>query len=652
MPALSGVLFSLAFPPVDAGYIAWFALIPLLLALRHRSPREAFGLGYLAGFVAFVLILSWMRLFGVVPWLLLAGYLAVYVGVFAALLRWLTGDRSARWTVLLAPLVWTGLEYLRSIGPLGFPWALLGVSQHADIPVLQLARLTGVYGISALLVAVNALLAASIMRPRTLMPWVVILGLVLVFIARSSIVRLPAAETGTVRVATLQPNVPPPLKFDPAAARNNLDVLRSLVDQAAAAPTDLVVMPETALPADIFGSSGLLPVVAGWARAARATLMATSLENGTSNIAVAVAPSGTAVARYDKVRLVAFAESGITPGFRHSPMWTPLGSIGVSICFESIFPEVSRDLVRAGAEMLLVTTNDAWSDGTAGPAQHARFAVIRAVEMGRWLVQASNSGVSQIIDPAGRVAASLPIGQPGALRGRVSLRHEVTPYVRWGDWVAQLMLAGIVLAAALLRREDLLAEFRSVAFRSAAAVSVLPLAAVAALLSIGAPWWAWTVALFALVAAFAAGRIRPLTSDRPIRWGLPAAAVAGSAVVAVLWGVVVIAYRANQVPLEVVVPTQVAVMLRQLLIAAALELWLRGQVFTSIARWKGVPVAIGVTTLMGMAVQAGLSAEAVAWAMVTGLAFGIIRARTGSALGLVVPHALGHLLIGFLTVVR
>ncbi|MGH2347875.1 MAG: apolipoprotein N-acyltransferase [bacterium] len=673
LPALSGVLFSFAFPSVDAGYLAWVALVPLLLALQRRSPREAFLLGYLAGFVAFVLILSWMRLFGVVPWLLLAAYLAVYVGAFAGLFRWLVGNRTPMWGVLVAPLLWTGLEYLRSIGPLGFPWALLGLSQHAAIPVLQLVRVTGAYGISALIVFVNALLAAELARTptrileivagpgrdRRLIRFLVVAvavamaaGAAIVLVGRWGILSVPPVETGSVRVTTLQPNVPPPLKFHPATAGNNMQLLQSLVSQAASTPTDLIVMPETALPADIFGSRGLLPVVGAWAQSARSTLIATSLEHGTSNIAVAVAPSGTAVDRYDKVRLVAFAESGITPGVRLGPIWSPLGRLGVAICFESIFPEVSRALVRGGAQAIVVITNDAWSDGTAGPAQHARFAPLRAVETGRWVVQAANSGLSVIVDPHGRVVASLPMEQRGVLRGAITLQGGMTPYARWGDWFAQLMVAAAVAAVAL-RRHDLLAEIRRPAFRTAATIAILPLVASLALFAARAPWWAWTAGLLTFVAIFSAGQVAPV-AGYPLRGrrGFPAALLVGSLLVAVLWGIVVLAFRANQIPVPVAFPTDPALVLRQVLIAAALELWLRGQAFGALAEWKGVPVAVGITTLMGMMVQSGLPAEAIAWAMVTGLAFGIIRARTGSALGLIVPHALGNLLIAFLTVVR
>ncbi|HEY3247895.1 MAG TPA: apolipoprotein N-acyltransferase [bacterium] len=651
LPVLSGIFFSLAFPSVDAGYLAWIALVPLLVSIANSSPRESFVLGYLSGFLGFAIILSWMRLFGIVPWLLLAAYLGLYIGAFAGLYRWLAGGRPIVRSVWLVPLVWTALEYVRSIGVFGFPWALLGVSQHAAIPVLQVARISGVYGISFLIALVNAALAAVVLtrRPAAL----IAPGLLVAAVAAWGLGAMPAPAQGSLRVATLQPNVPPPLKFDPHAASNNLALLRNLVGQAASAPTDLIIMPETALPSDIFGGRGLLPMLGAWARSARSTLIATSLEHGRSNIAVAVAPSGAAVDRYDKVRLVAFAESGIQPGLGHSPMSTPLGPLGVAICFESIFPEVSRDLVRDGAEVVVVITNDAWSDGTAGPLQHARFAPLRAVETGRWVIQASNSGLSEIVDPSGRIAASLPVGEPGVLRGRVTLLRTSTPYARWGDWFAQLMVVGAI-AATLLRRDDLAAEVRRKEFRAAVVACLLPLLAAGSLLAIRSPWWSWVATLLGFVGIFALGRIGSPAGGAQMAWrGLVAATVLGAALVAALWTVVVIAFRANEIPMDITVPEWGwGLALRQLLIAAAIELWLRGQAFPALVSWKGVPVAIGATTLIGMVVQVGLPAEAIAWAMVTGLGFGLIRSRTRSALGLIVPHALGNVLIAFLTVVR
>src|SRR2546428_13654352 len=161
LAALSGLFLILSFPPFDAGWLAWVALTPLVLAVHGRPIRQAFGLGYLAGGVAFAGILAWIRVFGLLPWVLLSAYLALYPAAFAVVTRWCATGRPAwRW-VWLAAIAWMGLEYLRSIGVFGFPWALLGLTQHRLLPVLQVARYTGVYGVSLLVALAGTSLAGG-----------------------------------------------------------------------------------------------------------------------------------------------------------------------------------------------------------------------------------------------------------------------------------------------------------------------------------------------------------------------------------------------------------------------------------------------------------------------------------------------------------
>ncbi|MGH2399410.1 MAG: apolipoprotein N-acyltransferase, partial [bacterium] len=126
LAASGGLLLFAAFPPLDLGFLAWIALVPLLIAIEGESPGRAFGLGVMAGGVAYLAIVSWMLRFGVLPWILLAAYLSAYIGIFAALSRWIITGRSAWVAVWSAALLWTALEYVRSVGVFGFPWALLG----------------------------------------------------------------------------------------------------------------------------------------------------------------------------------------------------------------------------------------------------------------------------------------------------------------------------------------------------------------------------------------------------------------------------------------------------------------------------------------------------------------------------------------------
>ncbi len=652
---LSGFLIAAAFPPFDVGWLAWVALAPLVLAIHARPLPQAFGLGFVTGAVAFGTILAWVRIFGLLPWVFLTVYLALFPAAFAAVSRWVIPGRRAWQWVWVAAAAWTALEYLRSVGVTGFPWASLGVSQYRFASVIQIARYTGVYGVSFLAALVGCAFAAVVLVRRPA-PILLPAGLLVVAVAWGG-PHARAVPTGTITVAAVQPNVSQFQKFDPALASEHMRVLQRLVVAAHNQGSELIVFPETAVPQNLFGSEGALGEVGRWAQLAHATVIASALENGVSNIAVAVTPSGLAVSRYDKVRLVAFAETGIVPGHRLAPLWTPLGQVGVVVCFESIFPDVSRALVKNGAQILAVITNDAWLDGTAAPAQHAAHAVLRAVESGRWVVRAANTGISMIIDPLGRVRAILPRQEEGVLATSAAMSTVMTPYVVWGDVFAWATMMLLLTAVAPQLRSALLDHWTRPAFQQAAVAVVLPWAAGSALLRVGAPWGVLPGVCLAFCALFAALRW-------PTRAGWNAAfkrstsmgrfittLVAGVVVVVGLWAAMMATYRLAGVRL---IPQDAwaGYLVRRLIMAAAMELWLRGAAFAPLAEWQGSAVAIAVTTVLGMSFQAGLPPEAYAWTLVTGALFGFIRSRTQSAAGLIVPHALGAMLFASITEVR
>lgn len=649
------MLFALSFPPADLGVLAWVALVPLLVGIRDLDPRAAFRVGYLGGFAGFLLVISWIRVYGVPVWLLLSAYLALQFGTFALAYRWIAVGRPPWIGVASVPLLWTSLEFLRSSGPLGFPWALLGLTQHTSLPVLQVARFAGVFGVSFLVSLGSAFVFGAIQRRflAAAVPLVLLLGGV-TWGAR----HIEPAPPGFLQVAALQPNVDQKVKFDPRYAREIMAGLEQMIRRASPDHPRLVIFPETAVPVNLFGTGGALPDVGRWARAARTTVIASSLENGESNTAVAVAPAGQAVDRYDKVRLVAFGEAGIRPGNQHKPLWTPEGRVGVAICFESIFPEISRALAQNGAELLTVITNDAvittgsTLDRWAGPEQHAAHAALRAVESGRWVVRAANTGLTRVIDPAGRVRAEISRGQAGVLTGQVAMRRAETFYAARGDAfaVGVLALAGILMLPRVIL--PLVAQRRGQAFRQAAAETGFPFLATWLLLHSAAPAWMWITVLLGFAVIFRIGR-------RPSSWGLtwrgaPAAVALGSGVVLLLWLLITTAYRSQGIPILLIAPATgwLPFALRQLFAAAALEGWLRGYAFSGLAESFGTVWAIVAATGLGMAMQTGLAPEAYAWAMVTGAAFGLIRARTGNVIGPGIAHALGNILMSAIAPVR
>src|SRR3990170_3123902 len=144
LAAVSGLLLFAAFPPLDLGILGWVALVPLLVALHGLSVPRAGLVGAVAGGIAFLAMMAWLRVFGLLAWVLVAAFLAASVALFAILQQWIGGARGPGVALWTAPVAWTALEYLRSVGVFAFPWGLLGLTQHAYLPVLQVAKYAGV----------------------------------------------------------------------------------------------------------------------------------------------------------------------------------------------------------------------------------------------------------------------------------------------------------------------------------------------------------------------------------------------------------------------------------------------------------------------------------------------------------------------------
>jgi len=658
LAVLSGLLLFAAFPPLDRGLLAWVALVPLLLAVQGRTPRVAFRLGYLAGWVWFGLLLSWITLFGIATWVVLVAVMALYPGLFAWAVQHLARRRphAALW---LAPLLWTAVEVVRAEGPLAFPWGFLGVSQHRVLPALQLAALGGVHLVSLAVVLGNVLVVTLVRRP---VPWrpLVAAGFLLAAGLLVGTWRAGWARPAGPVAAALQPNVPPLLKGDAATRRAQLDRMRELTVRAARDGAALIVFPESAVPVNLFGPGGAVAAVAAWAP--ERVVVATSLEVGTTaQNSAAVLAGGRVWGRYAKRRLVPFGEAGITPGRWTDPVATPLGRVGVAVCYESAFALPSLRAAQRGAAVLVVVTNDGWFGRSAGPAQHAAFAVVRAVETGRSVVRAANTGISLIVDPLGRVQASLGLDRAGVVRAPLSA-PVATPYLRGGWLVAPAALAAALLLLLPLR-EAVGAVRGDPGLRRLGAALLLPGALVlAGLVPVWArgepaPLWppgagdggvaAWVLPP-AVAAASAAFGVRLAA-----RSALASAAL-GSAVVLLFGGTLLGAFGRYGIPLRLAPPAAGwGVGGAQLLLAGvAWELWLRGAVFEAARAWRGPAAAVALSALPALLLAGSTTQEAMLWALLTGVLFGLIRWLTGDAVGLALPRAAGFLLLAALPGVR
>ncbi|HEX4836259.1 MAG TPA: apolipoprotein N-acyltransferase [bacterium] len=653
---LSAALLVMAFPPVDAGGLALVALVPLLLAAHGRPARATFALGYAWGVLAFGGVLWWLVTFGPAAWLLAALFMAVFPAVVMGTITWSGGGRAP--DILRIPALWTAVEFLRSQGPLGFPWALLGESQHRALEISQIASATAVYGVSFLIVLVNAALYLLLVRRANLRTVVVAATAVAAAFAwGAAVMRAPVPATFVA--AVVQPDYATRTSFDPSRVVPELAVLDALTRDAAGRGAALVVWPETASPTDIPGNPVTLARIRSWVRQDNLSLLASSLEGGRTNSVFSFAPDGTLTGRYDKIRLVPFAEEGEQAGHGPVVLRTPPAAIGVAICFESVFPEIARRSVVEGAGLLAVVTNDAWFDGTTAPLQHAAIAPFRAIEEGRYLLRAANSGPSLIIDPHGRVRASLPLGVRGVLTARVAPRATLTLYARVGDvfgWGIALLGAALLVPRAVA----FLVEAQGPALIRLLASSALPLAVLVAaralVVAAGIP--EFTVAgarvplpILAVLAVVLLLSLRRSPRDLGLAaTGFIPAAAAGLAVVAGLTAVAVIGFSSHGPPPSLLPPPggwwlggAAAILVSGL----AFEWWLRGLVFAAAAAWRGWRVGVVWSAVLGTAAAAPRGAEAMVWALCSGLAFGLIRARWAQVPALAVAHGAGDVLLAF-----
>jgi apolipoprotein N-acyltransferase len=470
--SLTGAALAAAFPRLDAWPLAWVALVPLLVVTRTGSPGRVLLAGWWAGLLCFGAMLSWVpgtlaEHTGMGPALVaavFAGMIAIlgaYVGLFAAGLRWL--GRGGISPLLAAPCLWVVLEWARGCGPLGFPWGMLGSSQYRVRPVVRMAEASGVYGVSAVLVLANVVLCGLWTHPRDWRAWrqvgLLAAGVaVLVAVGQARIAQVRAARGPTaLRVALIQPNLPQHVKWRAADWRAVVERHARLTRASLSRAPDLIAWPETTVPV-MLNEPGERPqaVVRVATEAGRPLVLGApgyrfEHPRGQTNRVHLVTPEGVSAVAYDKMLLVPFGEripfASLLPFVR--PIVPAPGSLaagttptvfthagvrfGAVICYEATSPAQAARVVRAGADILLNLTNDAWFGDTAAPHQHLAQATLRAVENRVPVVRVANTGISAVITPDGAIAWQGPLFEEAWHVATVAGRPGRTLYTRVGD---------------------------------------------------------------------------------------------------------------------------------------------------------------------------------------------------------------------------
>jgi apolipoprotein N-acyltransferase len=517
MVLTSAALISLSFPPFDLGFLAWIGLAPLLYALRKRGTLAAGGLAFLFGSL---LVLGTHRWLSGLSEMNLPSSLMVRLlfnlplVVFAIVYR-SSSARYPRLIVLLAPALWVAMEYVRAnFFFLAWPWNLLGNTQYRYLPVIQIADLASVYGVSFMIVLVNQVVSelphflmetsdrkaqGSILSNPATRLFAIHSSVVLLTVGAMlnyGIGRLSSLELKEhIRVALVQANAVARDHMRLPEQEEHLRKYRELTLEAARQKPDLIVWPSSSLPAAMNLSMLVQQSISSLARETGCYLLVGGAGYEKmkprkerylpfSNSEFLISPSGRLEGQYNKMRLLPFNEDlplkgkinwpswvttlkeGFQPGESYTVFRLAKASFGTPICWENLFPDFFRFFVQNGANFMVSVTNDAFFGPTAGPYQSLAMNVFRAVENRVAIVRGTTTGVSAFIEPTGKIAEKVQDGDgkdlfvAGFLVRDVPLSNHKTFYTLYGDIFAYLAIGiSVMTTLALFFRKEPLRAF-------------------------------------------------------------------------------------------------------------------------------------------------------------------------------------------------
>jgi apolipoprotein N-acyltransferase len=491
LAALGGALLFASLPKLEIALLAWVSFVPLLFAIRDKGPATGSLLGLTFGMVAYIGILYWtvfpISVYGgisvglaLIFMILLAFYNALFIAAFAAGVCWV----RERWGIsafVSTPVALTTVEYLREFLFTGFPWGMVGHSQLPYLTLMQALDVTGVYGVTFVIGAVNAALFTILLRiigakktfpiVETAVSALLVSSLVAYGIYALGRESRLMNENPAISVALIQPTIRQDLKWDPTYQDETMTIYEEMTLSTKDLRPALVVWPETATPFFFQNNPIYRPRVEALAKTMDAYLFfgtpAFEDEGGTIryyNRAYLLDQGGEIIGHYDKIHLVPFGEyiplrtvlffveklaygviGDFSSGTATEPIPTQIGPIGSLICYEAIFPESARLFARKGAALLVNVTNDAWFGTTAAPYQHFAMTRLRAIETRLYLIRVANTGITSVVDPTGRPELTTGLFERKVAMGEVRPHPRMTFYTRFGDIFAQLVTAAFLL---------------------------------------------------------------------------------------------------------------------------------------------------------------------------------------------------------------
>ena len=469
---MSALMIGFSYPPFH-GFLSWIAFIPLIVIWYRENPNKSFFYSYLFGFFSNFIILYWIGLnsgadkttvlFSLIAALI---YLSLFPGLFGLLISFLLKKTDK--ALFLIPFAWTSMELIRSFGPLGFPWINLSLTQSSFLPMIQIIDIFGNEIIGFIILLINVLIFITF-KNRIKIKILLIILLIIFFPIFSygfhKIDYYKDLEKFNYRkVSILQPNIDPNLKWNSSFKNELYSIMDSLNFVAYEGEPNLVLWPESALPAYVRLSSvknKLKEVVRDFNIPSLIGTLDVSWHSNKRRVFNGSIYLGLEEEKmYHKIFLVPFAEynpltkinflknisywdfghGSFTPGIEHTTF--NIDSIRFSnvICYESSHPKISRKMILNGARFLTIQANDAWLSNSSGVIQHFELARLRAVELRTGIARSANTGISGIIYPDGKIGGKIPFDHQGVLKNNVILNDGLSIYAKFGSVIAYICL--------------------------------------------------------------------------------------------------------------------------------------------------------------------------------------------------------------------
>ncbi len=494
LASISGLLMTLAFPNFNFSFMAWICLVPLITAIFKNSPAKGFILGTITGTIFHTGLIYWvtvsMTTYGKLPivvsiliLILFAFVLSIFISLPVCFCCYARKHLNLS-LILTLPIFCTASEHMKSWFLTGFPWGNLGYSQFKVLPVIQIADITGVYGITFLIVftncimfsLINGFLADKKIPYRELSALIILIACTLLY-GYNRLNSIDNNQDTPIKIALVQPNIPQDIKWNPTYLKKTLGKLEGLSLGSTSFNPDIIIWPESATPF-FFQSGGkhrktigkiikkaktyLLLGSPSWEKALGKTRL--------FNSAFLISPENEIKGKYNKIHLVPYGEyiplkslfpfidkmaAGIGDfysGNRIKNLSIPSSSFAAIICYEIIFPDLVRKFTKEGAGFIVNITNDAWFGRTSAPYQHLSICALRAVENRRYIARAANTGISAFIAPDGKIFKQTGLFTDDSLTAMIYKRTDQTFYSLYGDIFAFICTAVSLILIYLARR--------------------------------------------------------------------------------------------------------------------------------------------------------------------------------------------------------